>query len=84
MTPGGALWNLEPPVWALTQTPSLTSSPAGLPESTHSTSKALEASVTGHSGFGGPLPRGSPDFQGAPPLHSANGPLSERDCGLLL
>lgn len=74
MTPGGALWNPETPVWTLAQTSPLTSSPAGHPIPTHLALKVLEASVTGHSSFGGPLPRGPPDCQGVPPLLGANGP----------
>lgn len=71
MTPRGALWNR---IRTLAQTSLLTSSPAGLPVPTHPALKALEASITGQSSFGGPLPRGPPDCQCAPPLHSANGP----------
>ena len=74
MTPGGALGNPETPVWTLAQTSPLTSSPAGLPRPTHPALKVLEASVTGHPSFGGPLPRGPADCQGVPPLHGANGP----------
>ena len=77
MTPGGALGNPETLVWTLAQTSPLTSSPAGLPIPTHPALKVLEASVTGHPSFGGPLPRGPADCQGVPPLHGLMGPLSE-------
>lgn len=56
MTPGGALWGPETPVWTLAPAFPLTSSPAGV--SLCPPIKSTEALVSGHSSFGGPLPRG--------------------------